>query len=260
MNELQVFKNDMFGELRTIEENGKTLFCGIDVARALEYKNPNHAISRHCRYCLKRAVGVSTGKRPDGTEIYQQVNMTFIPEGDIYRLIVRSTLPAAEKFEQWVFDDILPTIRRHGMYATKDLLNNPDLAIAAFQALKDEREQKRLLEEQLQKQLPYVRFAETVQATNDNILVRECSKLASNYIGVDIGEKKLYQKLREWNMILKHSNEPSRRAYHLGILVYIERTGFKNGLPYLTHTTKVTPKGQVYIINRLINESQRLEA
>lgn len=253
MNELQVFKNDMFGELRTIEENGKTLFCAIDVARALGYKNPNHAISRHCRYCLKRAA--PHPQSPD-----REIDMTFIPEGDIYRLIVRSTLPAAEKFEQWVFDDILPTIRRHGMYATKDLLNNPDLAIAAFQALKDEREQKRLLEEQLQKQLPYVRFAETVQATNDNILVRECSKLASNYIGVDIGEKKLYQKLREWNMILKHSNEPSRRAYHLGILVYIERTGFKNGLPYLTHTTKVTPKGQVYIINRLINESQRLEA
>lgn len=134
------------------------------------------------------------------------------------------------------------------------LLGNPDLAIATFQAVKDEREKNKALEAQIHKQRPLVDFANTVQSTEDNILVRECSKLASNYIGIDIGEKGLYQKLRDWRMLLKRRNEPSKLAYKQGILEYVERIIYKGGMPCLTHTTKVTPKGQVYIINKLIKE------
>lgn len=258
-NELQVFNNDMFGQLRTIEENGKTYFCGNDVASALGYRKPNDAVSRHCPHTVKRGIGVSTGYKPDGTSIIQTIEMSFIPEGDVYRLIIRSKLPTAEKFEHWVFDEVLPSINHYGLYATDNLINNPDLAIAAFQALKEEREQRKRLEEKVKFQQPLVEFAQTVQSTEDNILVRECSKLASNYIGIDIGEKKLYQKLREWRMVLKDKNEPSKLAYKQGILVYIERAGYKNGRAYLSHTTKVTPKGQVYIINKLINEYKRMD-
>lgn len=110
MNEVQIFNNNQFGEIRTIEDNGKVLFCAVDIARALGYSNPHDAIGRHCRGVVKReGVSVTTNQHGVSTE---QVNaMSFIPEGDVYRLITHSKLPTAEKFESWVFDEVLPSIR-----------------------------------------------------------------------------------------------------------------------------------------------------
>ena len=110
MNEVQIFNNNQFGEIRTIEDNGKVLFCAVDIARALGYSNPHDAIGRHCRGVVKReGVSVTTNQHGVSTE---QVNaMSFIPEGDVYRLITHSKLPTAEKFESWVFDEVLPAIR-----------------------------------------------------------------------------------------------------------------------------------------------------
>ena len=115
MNQMEIFKNPEFGRIRVIEENGKYLFCGTDVAAALGYSNPRDAIIRHCRYVVKR--DAPHPQSPD-----RKISMTFIPEGDLYRLIVHSKLPSAERFEQWVFDEVLPTIRKHGAYLTKEKL------------------------------------------------------------------------------------------------------------------------------------------
>lgn len=237
----------MFGEIRTIVINGEPWFVGLDIATALGYKRARSAIATHVHEddALKQG-GVDTLGRTS--------EMTFINKSGMYALIFGSKLPSAQQFKRWVTSEILPTIRKHGMYATDDLLANPDLAIATFQALKDEREKNKALEAQIHKQRPLVDFANTVQSTEDNILVRECSKLTSNYIGIDIGEKGLYQKLRDWKMLLKRRNEPSKLAYKQGILEYVERIIYKGGMPCLVHTTKVTPKGQVYIINKLIKE------
>ena len=109
MNQMEIFKNPEFGSIRVIEENGKYLFCGTDVAAALGYSNSRDAIIRHCRYVVKR--DAPHPQSPD-----RKISMTFIPEGDLYRLIVHSKLPSAEQFEQWVFDEVLPTIRKHGAY------------------------------------------------------------------------------------------------------------------------------------------------
>lgn len=108
-NDLQIFKSDEFGELRTIEENGKVMFIASDVAKMLGYSRPADAISAHCRYTVKRSIPHPQGK---GT-----LEMNIIPEGDVYRLIAHSKLPAAEKFESWVFDEVLPAIRKTGSYA-----------------------------------------------------------------------------------------------------------------------------------------------
>lgn len=129
MNELQILNNAEFGELRTIEENKKILFCGSDVAKALKYARPNDAITAHCRYTVKRSI--PHPQVPD-----KQIEMLFIPEGDVYRLICRSKIESAERFEKWVFDEVLPTIRKHGMYATNELLDNPDLLIEAATRIK----------------------------------------------------------------------------------------------------------------------------
>lgn len=137
--ELQIFDNSEFGSIRTTLIDGKPYFCGSDVASALGYKRPNDAISAHCRATVKCSTPIS-GK-------LQEIN--FISEGDVYRLIIRSKLPNAERFEGWVFDEVLPSIRKHGMYAAEELLNNPDLFISALQQLKIERERTKNLQLQI---------------------------------------------------------------------------------------------------------------
>ena len=116
-NELEIFKNEEFGEIRTLLINDKPYFCANDVAKALGYIKPNNAISTHCRATLKQGIPIS-GK-------IQDVN--FIPEGDVYRLIMKSKLSSAEKFESWVFDEVLPTIRKTGGY-----INNVDLMVNTY--------------------------------------------------------------------------------------------------------------------------------
>lgn len=139
MSKITIFENKDFGSIRTVEENGKILFCGTDIASALGYTNPHKAIRDHCKKdgLTFRSVIDSLGRK-------QQAK--FISEGNLYRLITHSKLPAAEQFEKWIFDEVLPSIRKHGLYATDQLLNNPDLAIAAFTALKEEREKRKALE------------------------------------------------------------------------------------------------------------------
>ena len=141
MNNLQVFKNEHFGEVRTIEEDGKVLFCGSDCAKALGYQNPSRDVNRHCKYIEKRCTTDSVGR---------QQETLFIPEGDLYRLITHSKLPSAEKFESWVFDEVLPTIRKHGAYMTPETIEeailNPDTIIKIATALKEEQNKNKALE------------------------------------------------------------------------------------------------------------------
>ena len=120
MKELQIFKNEEFGEIRTVEIEGKPFFCGSDVAKALGYAIPSKAVNTHCK-------GVSKMEAPTagGTQ-----TLLFIPEGDLYRLIVSSKLPTAEKFEQWVFDEVLPSIRKHGGYISGQAEMSPEELMA----------------------------------------------------------------------------------------------------------------------------------
>lgn len=136
MTNITIFKNNDFGEVRTLEQDGKTLFCGSDVAKALGYAIPSKAVNTHCKGVSKMEVPTNGGTQ----------QMLFIPEGDLYRLIVNSKLPSAEKFERWVFDEVIPTVRKHGFYAKDELLNNPDLFISALEELKAERERTKRFE------------------------------------------------------------------------------------------------------------------
>ncbi len=109
--------------MRTITEYGKTLFCGCDVAKALGYKKPQNAIAMHCKGALKRGMGVQTGIKADGSPANQQVEMLFIPEGDVYRLAAKSELPGADEFERWIFDEVLPAIRETGTYSMQNCVD-----------------------------------------------------------------------------------------------------------------------------------------
>ena len=133
MNQMQIFNNAEFGEIRTIEENEQVYFCGSDVAKALGYLRPADAILAHCKGAVKRSTLTNGGA--------QELN--FIPESDLYRLIINSKLPKAEEFEKWVMEEVLPSIRKHGAYITpskvEDILNDPDVMIALLTELKNER-------------------------------------------------------------------------------------------------------------------------
>lgn len=140
MNELMIFNNPDFGEVRTIEEDGKILFCGSDVAKALGYKRPADAIATHCKGSVIRRLPTNGGEQ----------DAKFIQEGDIYRLAAKSELPDADRFESWIFDDVLPSIRKHGAYMTPATLEaailNPDTIIKIATALKDEQDKRKALE------------------------------------------------------------------------------------------------------------------
>lgn len=138
---IEIFKNEEFGSVRIIEEDGKYLFCASDVAKALGYSRPNDAVARHCRATVKRRSPIS-GKM-------QEIN--FITEGDVYRLIVHSKLPSAERFERWVFDEVLPSLRANGIYITdplvKQIAEDPDYLYALWDTLKRQNERLRSQDE-----------------------------------------------------------------------------------------------------------------
>ncbi|MBQ9694858.1 MAG: phage antirepressor KilAC domain-containing protein [Oscillospiraceae bacterium] len=144
MHEVTIFNNPEFGEIRTLEtEDSKVLFCGKDVAVALGYKDTRHAVSASCRYGVKCTV--PHPQSPDKT-----IEMIFIPESDVYRLAFGSKLPTAERFTDWVTEEVLPSIRKHGAYLTPDVLaqtiQNPDFLIGLVTELKAEQERRRAAE------------------------------------------------------------------------------------------------------------------
>ncbi|WP_338135936.1 phage antirepressor KilAC domain-containing protein [Paenibacillus thiaminolyticus] len=217
MNQLQVFKHQMFGELRTVEIEGKPFVVGNDVAKSLEYARPYEAVSAHCKGAVKYRVLTNGGT--------QEVKV--IPEGDIYRLIVKAADQSrnpeikekAERYERWVFDEVLPSIRKHGAYMTEqtleEALTNPDFLIDLATRLKEEQQARLAAESQVKQQQPLVQFAETCMSSKNSIRVREMAKLASKN-GINIGQNRLFAKLREWGLIMYGSNEPMQRAIDAG--------------------------------------------
>jgi len=142
MDHMQVFNCSEFGSVRTLEENGMILFCAKDVAINLGYNNTRAVILRHCKGVTKRDSLTDGGDQSLG----------FIPESDVYRLIMRSKLPAAERFERWIVEEILPTIRKHGVYATGEtleaLVRDPQFGIRLRSELLAEREQRKVIEQE----------------------------------------------------------------------------------------------------------------
>ena len=161
MNEIEIFKNDEFGEVRTIEKNGSVLFCGSDIAKALGYARPADAISAHCK-------GVCVLPTPSAGGVQ---NTKFITEGDIYRLIAHSKLPSAERFERWVFDEVLPSIRKNGGY-----ISNADLMVNTyFSNLPDE---QKVVIKGLLTNIVAVQNENSVLKKENDVLAQENSKWA----------------------------------------------------------------------------------
>lgn len=167
---LQAFTNHQFGTIRTIEESGKILFCGRDVAVALGYENPSKAIRDHAR----QDGGPKRYPIVDALGRTQQA--TFITEGDLYRLIASSKLPAAQRFESWVFDEVLPSIRSHGMYAIDELLQNDDFLEQAINHLRAERAKRLAAEQALLEAAPKISYYDIVLQSDSLLTPTEIAK------------------------------------------------------------------------------------
>lgn len=249
MNEIQVFNNPEFGNVRTMDENGTVLFCGSDVAKALGYSNPRDALAKHCKGVVKRD-GVSQTTNQHGVITNQTVKLSFIPESDLYRLVFSSKLPAAEKFTDWVTSDVLPSIRQHGAYLTPETIEaaivNPDIMIQLCNTIKAERAQKEALQAQALADRPKVQFAEAVEASSGSVKVGDFAKMVSKRNGVQIGQNKLYKWMRD-KKILTRDNIPYQRYMKAG---YFEVAEFLlRGRP--VKMTYITGKGQTYLYKRL---------
>lgn len=264
MSELQIFDNEEFGEIRVLEIENEPWFVGKDAAEILGYENLSRDINRHVdeedRFLLTKQ------KYQNGTLEIPNRGLLIINESGLYSLILSSKLPNAKKFKRWVTSEVLPTIRKHGAYMTDNALEqaiaNPDFMIGLLQNLKKEKEEKKRLQEEkckleikIEEDRPKVTFAERVMKSGDNILVRELAKIISDE-GFTIGEKRLYTQLRKWGYVCKNSTEPTQRA--MNQKYFVVKVGTIN-TPYgikEIKTTQVTPKGQIRIVERILEENK----
>ena len=250
MNELKIFKNSEFGEIRTVEIGGEPWFVGKDVAEVLGYSKARNAISTHIDDEDKKDA-------PIQGDLGGVQNMTIINESGLYSLILSSKLPTAKKFKRWVTSEVLPSIRKHGLYAKEELLDNPDIAIAAFKALKEEREARKALEAENKQMQPLALFAKSVSASDTSILIGDLAKLLKQN-GYGTGQKRLFEELRQRGFLMKSGsskNLPTQKGMELGLFEVKESTiNNPDGSVRVTKTTKVTGKGQVYFVNLFLGK------
>jgi len=206
---LKVFENEKFGQVRIIEEDGKPLFCAYDIAKALGYAKPRNAVLDHCRYALKR--GAPHPQSPN-----KQIELTFIPEGDVYRLIAHSKLPSAEQFEKWVFDEVLPFIRKNGGYIVgqNDMTPEELLSAALLMAQKtiESRDEKiRIQAEQIKEMQPKVDYYDTILAATGTMRITQISKCygkSAQWLNKYLNEKHVqYRVNKQWVLYQKYTEK-----------------------------------------------------
>ena len=246
---LRVFKSEKFGTIRTITENGKTLFCGTDIAQSLGYTNPRKAVRDHCKGGTKRSILTNGGMQ----------EMTFIPEGDIYRLAAKSQLPGADEFESWIFDEVLVTINHTGGFvATEEFFVNsyfPNADERTKQFLIASLSETKKLNAKIAADAPKVLFADSVSASEDGILIRDLAKLLQQN-GINIGEKRLFVWLREHGYLIKKGsdrNMPTQYSMERGLFRIVESTRTSpDHPPKIFRTPRVTGKGQQYFLDKFL--------
>ena len=271
-NDIEIFSNDEFGSIRTLNINGEPWFVGKDVAEVLGYERPTKAVS-------DRVEDDDIDGIPIQDSIGRMQNTPIINESGLYSLILSSKLPTAKKFKRWVTNEVLPSIRKHGVYATEmtieKTLSDPDYIIQILSAFKKEKEDKEKLQvensqqkeiivnlnEQIKNDKPKIEFAQQIHNSKDTILVRELAKIISSN-GVNIGERKLYSMLRDDGFLISKQgldyNSPTQKSMNLGLFKVVESAVKTNyGTTKINRTTRVTPKGQEYLLNYVLKNTNR---
>ena len=263
-NEIRIFNNEQFGHIRTAGTADDPLFCLSDICRVLELRVQD---------VRKRidARGVDSINTPTlnqhGATVMQQ--MYYINEKNLYRVIMRSDKPQAEPFQDWVCGEVLPSIRKHGMYATEatveSMLRDPESAIIMLQAYQKERKERLAAQEQVERleaqeveNRPKVIYADAVAGSSSACLIGELAKMIAQN-GYPIGEKRLFQWLRDNHYLCDYGerfNQPYQRYIEQGLFTMKQNVFSVNGEMRTRNTTKVTGKGQIYFINKFITVPQ----
>ena len=248
-NKIEVFTKAEFGELRTVNVGDKIMFVASDVAKALGYSRPADAITAHCKGSVKHRLPTNGGMQ----------ELKIIPEGDVYRLITHSKLPAAEKFESWVFDEVLPSIRKHGAYMTEDTIKKamaePDFIIKLATELKKEREQNKQLTETCSQQQqvigelkPKADYVDKILKSNSLVTI---TQIAKDYGMSGQGMNKVLHDLhiiyscnKQWLLYSQHQ----AKGYTFSETVDIPR---EDGTTKVVMNTKWTQKGRLFLYETL---------
>ena len=247
MNELKIFENAEFGSIRTVEIDNEPYFVGKDVAEVLGYSDTFGALKKHIDDEDKQNCQNSSFETPRG--------MTVINESGLYSLILSSKLPSAKRFKHWVTSEVLPTIRKHGMYATDELLANPDFAISVFQQLKAEKEEKqRLLTVNYQQQQiigelqPKANYVDTILNNKGLVTITQIAKdygMSGNKMNKLLNTYGVqYKQSGQWLLYSKYHN----MGYTHSKTIDITRS---DGSPDIVMETKWTQKGRLFIYELL---------
>lgn len=257
MNEIVIFENPEFGKVRVVTVDDRPYFCGADVAKALGYVNSRKALADHCKGVTKCDIPTRGGKQ----------EMIFIPESDVYRLVMRSKLPDAERFQDWVVEEVLPSIRRSGGYISgQEQMSDLELVSKAFLVVNkqlDDRNKTIALQDQqisnqkqkIAKLEPKAKFADAVGSADNCISVGEMAKLLCQN-GFQTGQRRLFDRLRNEGFIMRNSDGryiPMQMAMNLGIMRIEESLWVLDSRAVTIPTIRITPKGQQYFINRYIH-------
>lgn len=249
MNKIKVFQNAQFGAVRTVIVDGEPWFVSADVCRALELGNSRQAVAR------------LSDDEKNNTVISNDTpgnpNVTIVSEPGLYALVLGSRKPEAAAFKRWITHDVIPDIRKHGLYATPEtvaaMLGDPDTMIAVLTEYKRERAERIRLTEQAKKDAPKVLFADSVTASDGAILIGELAKLLKQN-GYPSGQNRLFETLRKEGYLISRKgtdyNMPTQRSMEMGLFT-IKETAIthSDGHVTISKTTKVTGKGQVYYVN-----------
>ena len=234
MNTPQIFNFEQ-NEVRTFVENEVPYFVANDVAKTLGYKNPSKATNDHCKKAIETWGNDSLGRRQ---------KFKIIPESDVYRLIIKSNLPSAEKFESWVMEEVLPQIRKHGMYATDELLDNPDLLIEVATKLKEERTLRLIAEQRVNELQPKADYYDRILNNKGLVTV---STIAKNYGMSAVSFNKLLHELgiqfNQSGTWLLYSKFQDKGYTHIEPFDYED----KNGNPQVKTRMKWTQKGHIFL-------------
>lgn len=252
MQNLQIFKNEEFGEVRTVTIDNEPWFVGKDVAEALGYQNGSRDINIHVSEEDRKILTAQNYQ--NGTFEIPNRGLTIINESGLYALIFGSKLESAKRFKHWVTSEILPSIRKHGGYiAGQENMSDEQLLARALMVA-----QSKIVEnqKQIERMKPKEIFADAVATSHTSILIGDLAKLLKQN-GVETGQKRLFNWMRENGYLIKRNgvdrNMPTQKAMEMELFEVKESTvNNPDGSVRINRTTKVTGKGQQYFINKFL--------
>ena len=247
MNELRIFENPEFGSIRTVEVNGEPWFVGKDVAEVLGYSNTRDALAKRVDDEDK---GVANCDTPSGRQ-----NMAIINESGLYSLVLGSKLPTAKKFKRWVTSDVLPSIRKHGLYAMDEILANPDVLINALTELKEERQRRKKLESEtvelsraITEMQPKVNYVDIVLKSKNTVNISQIAQdygMTPNRLNKLLADLRVQRKVGGQWLLYK---DYLPMGYVQSETVEIERS---SGIKDTVMHTKWTQKGRLFLYELL---------